>query len=132
MPFCCNSDASFAVVSIENAMFSARSNVKTFSVSNLFCVLSQCMPHTSLSLNLTVLHQIGKIGNILIISSALQYILIWPHVLTGSVYEIAISQLLPTVLGLNIVNNVLNDLLAGFSGVNKLSSKLYVVAPIAL
>lgn len=51
MPFCCHSDASFAVVSIENAMFSARSNVKTFSVSNHFCVLSLCMPHTSLSLN---------------------------------------------------------------------------------
>lgn len=103
---------------------------KPFLLATTFvCFHYACHIQACPSMHLTVLHQIGSV---LIFSSALQCILIWPHLLTGSVCEITISQLLPTALGLNSVNNVLNDLLTGFSGVKKLASKLYVVAPIAL
>lgn len=48
--FFCNSDASFSAVSINIAVVSARSRVKSLSHSSLFWVIWLCLPHTRLSL----------------------------------------------------------------------------------
>lgn len=48
-PFCCNSHASFAAVSLQIAMCNAHSNVRTFSDQSLLCVLSLRFPQTSRS-----------------------------------------------------------------------------------
>ena len=49
MLFFCYSDASLAAVSVEIAIANALSMSRSFFVRSLFCVLGQCMPHTSLS-----------------------------------------------------------------------------------